>query len=107
MNQQQMMYLREVAEAATCGEWKWGATPCVDKETAMRLFEANVDATVSPDDHFYEVYLDDGRRTAVVGNGPSSYENSRFISACGPQVVLQLLDRIAELESLDTPTKQE
>jgi hypothetical protein len=89
--------LREIAMAATQGEWKYGATPCPDKTKAMELFEANVDATKTPNEYFFEVFLDDGRRTAVVGNGPTSEANSRFIAAFGPQTALQLLNIIEEL----------
>ena len=88
---------REVALAATQGEWMYGATPCPSKEKAMELFEANLDATKTPDEFFFEVFLADGRRTAVVGNGPTSDENSKFIATFGPQTVLQLLDKIEEL----------
>lgn len=88
---------REVARAATQGQWKYGATPCPDKAKAMELFEANLDATKLPHDFFFEVFLDDGRRTAVVGNGPTSEANSRFIATFGPHTVLQLLDKIEEL----------
>lgn len=89
--------LRDVAIAATQGEWKWGATPCPDKKKAMELFEANVDATKTVNEYFFEVFLDDGRRTAVVGNGPTSEANSRFIATFGPRTALQLLDKIEEL----------
>lgn len=89
--------LREVARSATQGQWHYGATPCPDKAKAMELFEENLDATKSPDGSFYEMFLDDGRRTAVVGNGPTSEANSRFIATFSPNTVLQLLDKIEEL----------
>ena len=89
--------LREVAKAATQGQWKYGATPCPDKAKAMELFEENLDATKVTDEYFFEVFLDDGRRTAVVGNGQTSEANSRFIATFGPQTALQLLDKIEEL----------
>lgn len=93
----ELAVLREVALAATQGQWHYGATPCPDKANAMELFKANLDATKAPGEYFFEVFLDDGRRTAVVGNGPTSEANSRFISTFGPQTILQLLNKIEEM----------
>ena len=88
-----------IASAATQGEWKWGATPCPDQTTALELFKANLTATKVPNDYFFEVFLEDGRRTAVVGNGPTSEANSRFIATFSPQTILKLLEEIASLKA--------
>lgn len=86
--------MRNIARSATPGEWLWGATPCPNKEKAMALFEDNVNATINHSEHFHEIYLEDGRRTAIIGNGPTSAANAEFIATFSPANVLLLLDML-------------
>jgi hypothetical protein len=99
VSRQDLEKMREIALAATQGQWFWGATPCPVKAKAMALFEENLDATKEPADHFHEIYVEDGRRTAIVGNGPTSAANGEFIATFNPANVLLMLD---ELEALMT-----
>lgn len=89
--------LRTIALEATQGQWQYGATPCFDKIKAMEIVEENLDATKEPIDFFFEVFLADGRRTAIVGNGPKSEENSRFIATFSPPNVMMLLETLERL----------
>jgi hypothetical protein len=83
--------LEALARAATPGPWDWGGTECASQEQALAICKENLDATVKPGTHFCEVFLADGRRTALVGNGPTGIENAEFIAAANPAVVLDLI----------------
>ena len=88
--------LRRLAMAATPGPWHWGGTPVSGGDEALEICRANINATAQPGLHFCEVFLDDGRRTALVGNGPTSIHNAAWIAAANPAAILRLLD-VAEL----------
>lgn len=97
VSRQDLERLREIALAATQGPWLWGATPCPDKAKAVAICEDNIVATKEPIDHFYEVYVEDGRRIALFGNGPTSHENSEYLVTFDPPNVLLLLDLLESL----------
>lgn len=106
LNQDDIAKLRAIALGASQGQWAYGATHCPDTKTAVDLVKANLEATKSPVDYFYEVFLaEDGRRTAMVGNGPTSEQNSKYIATFNPAMVLRLLDNLDNMINL-TKLKQ-
>lgn len=98
-----LLALRKFATAASPGPWEWGGTECTSQEQALEICKGNIEATAKPGTHFCEVFLGDGRRTALVGNGPTSIANAAFIAASNPAAILSLLDYIAALEADRTP----
>lgn len=88
--------LKALAEAATPGPWEWGGTECHTQAEALAICEANLAATAQPGTHFCEVYLADGRRTALVGNGPTGIQNAEFIAAANPAAILRIAALVAQ-----------
>jgi len=107
MDAQELQRLKELAQAATPGPWMWGGTECASPEHALVICKENIDATAKPGTHFCEVYLDDGRRTALVGNGPTGIANAAYIAAANPAAMLELIAlaecAVSPAESIDTP----
>lgn len=68
----------------TATPWHYGATPCANNEEALAIVTEEVSATKTESSgYFYVVYVDDGRRTALVGHGPDGAANAEFITrAC-------------------------
>ncbi|PNG11892.1 ead/Ea22-like family protein [Stutzerimonas stutzeri] len=95
--------LKRLAEAATPGPWEWGGTPVATAEEALEICRVNIELTANPDPYFCEVYVEDGRRTALVGNGPTGQQNAAFIAAANPAAILSL---IAEVEGLERWKKE-
>lgn len=89
--------LRRLAEAATPGPWDWGGTQVSTQEQALDICLENIRLTEAPGPYFCEVYVGDGRRTALVGHGPTSQQNAAFIAAANPAVILAMLDENEEL----------
>lgn len=108
MNAEQIAKLKELAQAATPGPWNWGGTPVSTNEEAMAICRENIEATEKPGTHFCEVYLDDGRRTALVGNGPTGIANAAFIAAANPAAILELIALVerALLAAAPAPIQQ-
>lgn len=65
----------------TPGPWSFGAHECPDNAAALAICKATVDATETSSGQFFEVFLDDGLRTALVGHGPNGAANARLIAA--------------------------
>ncbi|WP_368640432.1 hypothetical protein ABRZ04_04255 [Castellaniella ginsengisoli] len=73
--------LRDLLENATPGPWDFGADSCPDNETAMEICRQNIDAHTKPSSgYFFVVYVEDGRRTAMVGHGPDGAANAELIA---------------------------
>jgi hypothetical protein len=83
--------LERLARAATQGQWEYGSTPVATSLEALNICHENILATKAPVDQFYEVFLEDGRRTALIGNGPTSAANAEYIAALHPANVLHLV----------------
>lgn len=91
--------LRRMAEAATPGPWYWGGTECESAQHALQICRENIQATGETIPHFMEVWDDRDKRTAIVGNGPTGYQNASYIATANPSTILALLDHIDALES--------
>lgn len=89
--------LRRLAMAATPGPWLFGGTKIDTLDEAVGICRANIEATTAPTDHFMEVFLQDGRRTALIGNCPTSIKNAEYIAAANPAAILALLDELDAL----------
>lgn len=93
--------LEELATKATQGHWHFGADECPDNAAAMAICKENVDAhTAGSSGHFFVVYLEDGRRTALVGHGPDGEANASFIAAARNAVPTLIADVKALAEAL-------
>jgi hypothetical protein len=81
-----LQHLQEGAEMSThtATPWQSGAYECANNDDALRICKEEIDATKTKSSgHFYIVYLDDGRRIALVGHGPNGAANAEFIvKAC-------------------------
>ena len=88
--------LKELALAATQGNWQCGGTPCEDNAKALEICADNVNTTKEPGEYFFEVYLPDGKRAALVGHGQNGWNNAEYIAAMRPSTTLKL---IAALEA--------
>ena len=89
----------ELKAAATPGPYLCGATRCPDQDTALALSEENILKTTKCGTHFFEVYIEDGRRIAMVGHGFNGLENSVFIAAVHDMADL-IAKQAAEIERL-------
>lgn len=94
--------LAELATKATPGLWHAGADECPDNAVAMAICKENVDAhTTESSGYFFVVYLDDGRRTALVGHGPDGGANAAFIAAAREAVPTLIADVKALAEAME------
>lgn len=96
--------LKRLADAATHEYWFFGADPCANKAEALEICRQNIEPTTNEIPYFYVVYLEDGRRIALIGNGPTSAQNAAYIASANPATILALIARLeaaeAELERL-------
>ena len=90
--------IEAAAKAATPGQWDWGGTPVSKPEEALEICRASIDLTKNPGPYFCEVYTQDGKRTAIVGHGPTGQQNARHIAAANPANVLALIASLREIE---------
>lgn len=84
-------YIERLARAATQGQWEYGSTAVATPQEALDICRASIDATKQPVSQFYEVFLMDGRRTALIGNGPTGAANAEYIASLHPANVLHLV----------------
>lgn len=89
--------LRRLATEATPGPWtihtEEVCSPIVAAMELSKLVHGSVFVPVLP-----MVVGSNGLATAVTGCGPTSVANAAYIAATSPDVVLALIDRLAEVE---------
>lgn len=89
--------LRRLATEATPGPWtihtEEVCSPIVAAMELSKLVHGSVFVPVLP-----MVVGSNGLATAVTGCGPTSVANAAYIAAASPDVVLALIDRLAEVE---------
>lgn len=89
--------LRRLATEATPGPWtihtEEVCSPIVAAMELSKLVHGSVFVPVLP-----MVVGSNGLATAVTGCGPTSVANAAYIAAISPDVVLALIDRLAEVE---------
>lgn len=89
--------LRRLATEATPGPWtihtEEVCSPIVAAMELSKLVHGSVFVPVLP-----MVVGSNGLATAVTGCGPTSVANATYIAAASPDVVLALIDRLAEVE---------
>ena len=89
--------LRRLATEATPGPWtihpEEVCSPIVAATALSKLVHGSVFVPVLP-----MVVGSNGLATAVTGCGPTSVANAAYIAAASPDVVLALIDRLAEVE---------
>lgn len=83
----------------TKGPWFAGGNPCEanEKEKALAIVKESIDLTNSGSGYFMEVYLEDGLRIAICGNGPNGINNAHLIAAAPD--LYEALDRVHKLIS--------
>jgi hypothetical protein len=93
--------LKAAALKATPGPWLSGANECLTQERALAICKESIDTTTKTIPYFFEVFLENGLRTALVGNGPTSWENADYIALANPAAILALIERLQVAEDAD------
>lgn len=91
--------LELLAKKATSGPWSNGGF-LTNEMSPSDYLSLMLKETQNPIPHFMTVWQDSTEKTtAMVGNGPTAYQNSEFIAAANPSVIIELIDRLIAAES--------
>ncbi len=92
--------LRQLAQAATKGPWRWTLTKQSVRDEVLEYFAAHYDKCQEGPLHGVGIPApgraieEECLAVSITGNGPTSEANAQYIAALDPQIVLGLIDEI-------------